>query len=608
MFAEFLSAHPLPGLISAPPTCPFPPAGDRAAWEGLPEAKRAALWALAERYRAVEYPLLTAGQYMAFAQTGDRTAWERPYFLRRRKLIAALMGVCLDGNADDLAALIDGLWLICEESTWVISAHNGGEHAGVEPAPPRPLPDVERPYVDLFAAQTAMILSLACALAGDRLDAVSPLLRRRVAREVEARVLTPFEARDDFWWMGLIRRDLCNWTPWIASNVMLAACAWVDDLPRLCALLERGCGMLDRYLAVVPSDGGCDEGPGYWSMAGGALLDCLELLERATGGRMTFWDDGKLNNLLRFPLNAWLGGEWFANFADCDAKPDIPGERLAFAGEALGDPALSALGARFPGDAEGFISDTPQLWRLLNWLFRPSEADGSPAEPPADVWLPDLQLRVVRRGGTVLACKGGVNAGSHSHNDCGGFMLYAGGVPQIVDAGNMTYTGRTFSDARYTLWNTRGMYHSVPMIGEYEQIAGRDRRARDVARTDDGLALDIAGAYPPEAGVRALARRFSLSDGGALTLTDAVVLDAPRTVTEVFLLRNRPEPRDGALVTGGIRIAPDRPMAVAVEEIPVTDPRMARSYPGSLWRARLTTLPAAEHRIVIRIEKNDKES
>ena len=272
MFIEHLRRHPLQALIAARPTCPFPPASDRAAWEGLPEAKRAALSALAEQYRAVEYPVLTAGQYMAFARTGDRTAWEQPCFLRRRKLIAALMGVCLNGNADDLAALVDGLWLICEESTWVISAHNGGEHAGVEPTPPRPLPDVERPYVDLFAAQTAMILSLACALAGDALDGVSPLIRRRIAREIEARILAPFEARDDFWWMGFIREDLCNWTPWIVSNVMLTACAWIDDLPRLCALLERGCGMLDRYLAVIPPDGGCDEGPGYWSMAGGALL------------------------------------------------------------------------------------------------------------------------------------------------------------------------------------------------------------------------------------------------------------------------------------------------------------------------------------------------
>ena len=218
------------------------------------------------------------------------------------EMCAAVLGACATGDMGDLDDVIDGIWLICEESSWVISAHNGSDHPGVPPASERLLPDVANPYVDLFAAQTAMILSLACQLLGEGLDAVSPLVRRRVRLEVERRVLHPFETRDDFWWMGVVRKDLNNWTPWIVSNVMLAACAWVDDRPRLAALLERGMAMLDRYLNVIPADGGCDEGPGYWSMAGGALLDCLALLERVTGGRLTLWDDEKLGNILRFPM------------------------------------------------------------------------------------------------------------------------------------------------------------------------------------------------------------------------------------------------------------------------------------------------------------------
>ena len=596
MFSEVLKARPLRELLLAPPYCPFPPTSDRAAWAALSEPKRAALRDLAAQYRGVDYPVLTARRYMAFAETGDRAAWEAPYFLRRRKLIAALMGVCV--GEDDLGALTDGLWLVCEESTWVVSAHNGGEHAGVEPTPPVPLPDVERPYVDLFAAQTAMILSLAVALAG---DALPPTVVRRVGREIERRVLIPFETRDDFWWMGFIRKDLCNWTPWIVSNVMLTACTWIGDMDHLAALLARACGMLDRYVDWLPADGGCDEGAGYWSMAGGALLDCLELLSRVTGRRLTFWEDGKLRNLLRYPLSAWLGGEWFVNFADCDAKPALPGERLMYAGHVLKDPALAALGAGIAESPETLIGDTPQLWRLLKWAFCPAAAP-SPADPPADVWLPDLEMRVMRRRGVALACKGGVNEGSHNHNDCGGFMLYVDNEPQIVDAGNMTYTGATFSDARYTLWNTRGMYHNVPMVGTYEQVAGWDHRARDVRRTGDGLALDIAGTYPPEAGVLSLRRTFALSDEGALTLTDAATLAAPQSITEVFLLRCRPECRDGQLISGAVAIRPSRPMAVEIGEVPVTDARMAKSFPGSLWRATFTVPPAAAHEIAFRIE------
>ena len=592
MFAEYLGAHPLSTLVTALPRCPFPPARNRAAWEALPEDRRDALRRLAETYRGMEYPSLTARQFMAFARAGDRAAFEGPYFLRRRKLCAALLGICADGDMAGLDDVIDGVWLICEETGWNLSAHNDVA----------PLPDPDRPVLDLFAAQTAMILSLACALLSDELDAASPLIRRRVRREIELRVLQPFEARDDLWWMGFTGKDLCNWTPWIISNVMLTACAWADDVPRLCALLERGCGMLDRYLAALPGDGGCDEGPGYWSMAGGAVLDCLDLMERVTGGKMALWDDPKLRAVLRFPLNAWLGGPWFANFADCDAKPDIPGERLRFAGEKLDDPALQALGARFEQSPADHLADTPQLWRLLNGLFHPRPSALPDVAPPGDTWLPDLQLRVVRAGGMVLACKGGVNAGSHSHNDCGGFILLVDGEPQIVDAGNMTYTGATFSEGRYTLFNTRGMYHNVPVIGDHEQVSGPNRRAKDVAATPSGLALDIADAYPVEGCVV----RRTLALDKHMALLDEIVLPAPLPVTEGFLLRRRPEICENTVISGAIRIVPAFDAAIVVEEIPVDDPRMAKNYPGSLWRAAFTDAPALKHTLRFQIERNDR--
>ena len=596
MFEEIIRNHSIRGMLDACPVPLFPPAADRAAWEGLSAQKRSALRRLAESWRGEAYPPLLASQFMAFGRAGDRVRYETPYFTRRRKLCAAVLGACATGDVGDLDDVIDGIWLICEESSWVISAHNGSDHPGVPPASERLLPDVANPYVDLFAAQTAMILSLACQLLGEGLDALSPLVRRRVRLEVERRVLHPFETRDDFWWMGIVRKDLNNWTPWIVSNVMLAACAWVDDRLRLSTLLERGMAMLDRYLSVIPSDGGCDEGPGYWSMAGGALLDSLALLERVTGGRLSLWDDEKLGNILRFPMRMWLGGDWFVNYADCDARPDIPGERLCFAGEKLGDATLAAFGRRFRGDLEGHLADTPQLWRLLSDLFHADAGGAEALAPPADVWLPDLQLRTVRRGNFTLVCKGGVNEGGHNHNDCGSFMVCVGGAPQVVDAGNMTYTGKTFSSARYTLWNTRSMYHSVPLIGGFEQVNGWEHKARSVERLPDGLRLDLAPAYPDAAGVRKCGRTAVCTEEGC-RIEDAIRLDAPQAVTEVFLLRHKPEVRDGGVCAGAICIAPDGTMTVGIEEIPITDPRMAKNYPGSLWRVGFTAREAKEHRL-----------
>ncbi|MBR2822607.1 MAG: heparinase II/III family protein [Clostridia bacterium] len=590
MFMESLSVHPMKTLLSPGPIRLFPAIRDRSRWEALPEGRKQSIREAASFYQKMEYPILKATQFMAFSKTNSRTAWEDPYFARRRKLIAAVLDICLRGAGQDLDEVVDGIWMICEETSWVLSAHNvdGEAFSGAV------LPDVDNPVIDLFAAQTGMILSLILELLSDELDAVSPLIRRRMEREMELRILQPFERRDDFWWMGVVRQDLNNWTPWIVSNVMLTAVVLIRDPGRLANILTRSCRMLDRYLACMPEDGGCDEGAAYWGMAGGALLDCLDLLERVSDGKLTFWNHEKIRGILLYPSRVWIAGRWFVNFADCDAAPDMYGERLRFAGHKIGSPEMIALGSAYPDDASRLLADTPQFWRILNALFSPPEPETAFA-PPADLCLESLQLRILRRAGTTLVCKGGSNGDSHNHNDVGSFMLYDQGEPIIIDAGNMVYTRKTFSEERYTLWNTRSMYHNVPLIGGTEQAAGREYAAAETQYLPDGLCCDIAGAYPAEADIIRAYRSFRLEKNGTASLKDEIRLKQEKPVTWVFLLRNEPTVDGNEVCSGGWRIVPSQRLKIETEEIPVTDRRMARNYPGSLWRVLLTADAAKQH-------------
>ena len=602
MFAEYLNDHPMRSLLAERPQLGVPTAADRAAWDALPDKLRAEIESLCAAYRELPYPLRTAAGFLSFVRDGSRKDDEEPYFLRRRKLCAAVLACCLDAGAP-LDDVINGLWCICEETSWVISAHNVNPIPGAPSPKEYPLPDPDRPYVDLFSAQTSMILALTRYLLQERLDAVSPLLCRRIEREIQHRVLTPFMETDDFWWMGFRRKDLCNWTPWILSNVMLSACLLIPDRTALSALLDRGCRMLDRWLDVVPADGGCDEGAGYWNMAGGALLDCLQLLEIVTDGKMTFWQDEKARNILRFPLAAEIGGGWFLNFADCDARPQLSGERLQYAGERLCDPALFALGCRHRGSPADQISDTPHFIRLLRMLFH----DPAPSDAPGgkdDTWLPDLQVRVVRRGGMTLCCKGGHNGESHNHNDVGSFMLYVDDQPEIVDAGNMVYTAKTFSDQRYTLWNVRAAYHNLPMIGNHEQQPGREYAADGVQCLPDGLALDMSKAYAADAAVDMLKRELRLTEDG-LALHDQIQLAKIMPVTWVLMLRHAPSLDAGSIKAGAIELEYPPMLSPAAEEIPVEDPRMARSFPGSLWRVTLTAAADTAFDITIKARRNN---
>ena len=74
----------------------------------------------------------------------------------------------------------------------------------------------------------------------------------------------------------------------------------------------------------------------------------------------------------------------------------------------------------------------PHLTRALDLIFHtPAPETGEAAEKPGDVFLPDLQVRLVRRGGWTLACKGGHNGENHNHNDVGSFILMQDGEAHV---------------------------------------------------------------------------------------------------------------------------------------------------------------------------------
>ncbi len=105
------------------------------------------------------------------------------------------------------------MWLLCEETTWCLPAHQPGG-----------LPDPDNPQVDLFAAETAALLAWTAALTGEH--------EARVRREVQRRVLDPYRVRDDWRWLGLNDPEhLNNWTPWIHSNLLIASLL-LDDQPQ----------------------------------------------------------------------------------------------------------------------------------------------------------------------------------------------------------------------------------------------------------------------------------------------------------------------------------------------------------------------------------------
>ncbi len=524
---------------------PFPTADDRAGWEALPPTTRATTVAAAEARLGMAWPELPATLFLEFVRDGNRSRYEERHFARRVALAELALGECIEGRGRFLDDIVNGIWAICEESFWGVPAHSFTPRfvsVGSEGRyPTAGLPDTAYPVVDLFAAETGALLAWVRYLLGMRLAATLPIVVDRLDREVRARILEPYLAIDDWWWLGKIpERNVNNWNPWIHSNILAMTLLVEDDQATRERTILRVVEGLDAFLAVYHEDGGCDEGASYWNRAGGSLFDCLELLTSASDGGLTAFDLPLVREIARYIYRVHIGGEWFVNFADGPARlaPE-PGVLYPF-GRAIGDERLMALGRAALGDAPD-RKRRASLGRDLRELFLAEELAAEVAPPLIrEAWLPGVEVLVAREregatDGLFLAAKGGHNAESHNHNDVGSFIVALDGKPILIDVGVGVYTRQTFGPERYSIWTMTSDNHNLPLINGHGQATGREFGAREVVGTVADaaavLSLDIAATYPPEAGVRRWQRTLRLDRGP----------DARVTLHEEYALANRPQ-------------------------------------------------------------------
>ena len=76
--------------------------------------------------------------------------------------------------------------------------------------------------------------------------------------------------------------------------------------------------------------------------------------------------------------------------------------------------------------------------------------------------------------GLLLAAKGGHNGEHHNHRDVGSVVVAVDGVPLLVDAGQPTYTAKTFGPDRYEIRAMQSAWHSVPAPFGLEQGTGKE--------------------------------------------------------------------------------------------------------------------------------------
>ncbi|WP_266367923.1 heparinase II/III domain-containing protein [Tellurirhabdus rosea] len=526
-------------LIPQAKWTPFPKREDRAGWARADPAMMKAYIQKAEPYLNYEWPHIPATKSLLIVRTGDRDEYQTVSFRKREVLGTLLLAEIAENKGRFVDAIVNGVWSICEESFWGVPAHlpRSKEISG--------LMDVSKPFVDLFAAETATYLAWVDYFLGDKLDAISPQIRKRIYHETSHRIFEPLMAEKPHGWMvaNAAGRAPNNWNPWICSNWLNAVLLLEKNETKRAEGVAKVLWVLDQFTNPYPADGGCDEGPSYWGAAAASLFDNIALLNTASNDAFTYvYADEKIKNMGRFIYRAQISDRYFLNFADADPQPVMSATMIYRYGKAIGDPDMMKFGAYYRQPEDGSIGRF-HYFRNFYALFMQDEFRKAPQglPLPKNVWLPDLQVFVARdqegtTNGFYVAAKGGHNDESHNHNDIGNYVVYYDGQPLLIDVGRGTYTAKTFSGQRYDIWYNCSDYHNLPTINGKTQLPGREFQAASVAyKAADAYTqfnVDFAPSYPKEAGVDAWQRIIRLNRGKNVQIEDVVRLREARSLTQ----------------------------------------------------------------------------
>lgn len=436
--------------------------------------KRGLQWAKELLQEQTTIPLTTYTLYREFQRTGDRKKYEGPYYLKRSMLSASTLLIYLENDDSLLPLLNDLIWAICEETTWVIPAHERNE---------------KYTYVDLFSAETATQLAHTLLFLEDKLPEE---IKKRIKYEVKKRVMQPylFYSEEKYGWV----RGRNNWTGVCAGSIGECFLILEENEQILRKALTLVTNQLARFLKNgFAEDGGCLEGISYWNYGLTHYICFGELLYEATDRSVNIIQNPRLYQIAFYPYVVYLGNGQFASFSDAPSQfypHAFIVHRLAEVFSAYDRLSSTAhpfiynkLGEKLNIDyLHGLANPSPLHWHfgdiIRNILWSYPYAQQQKTEIPIEsTYLPKSGIaRLVSKdteGNTyILICKAGSNDEPHNHNDVGSFIFAVNDTIFLTDPGAGLYSREYFSARRYENIFANSYGHSLPVIGGKLQSAG----------------------------------------------------------------------------------------------------------------------------------------
>ncbi len=450
--------------------------------------------------------------YRLFLRNGDRDNYQTPYFLKRARLAAATLRLFL-GQTELKDCVQDYVWSICEESSWVLPAH-------------------ETYIIDLFSAETAYVLAETLLMLGETLDAE---IRHRVREEIERRVFDPYLRYHHLhkWY-----KEHHNWNGVCNSSIAATFLLLEPEPERVEQALKIALAGLQAFLETAfEEDGSSTEGVAYWHYGLINFVTLAEMLRARSNGAIDLLASEKMRRIAAYPARMQLSGSWFASFSDCDETVAFHPSIITRLVQRTGEQSLLNLLAR-PAQPESDWRLTMMVRDILWWNGSQPEASA-----PTDACLPDagvVRLATRTEQGTpiVVALKAGHNAENHNQNDVGSFIVHVAGENLLTDPGRGLYSRAYFGPQRYENIFTNSYGHSLPRIDGCLQGVGREFAGTllEIAPEQEEYkqaAVEFGRAYPC-ADLASAERRLLLSSD--IWLHDRFVfLETPHEVEEALV-------------------------------------------------------------------------
>lgn len=501
-----------------------------------------------------EIPCLKYKPRMRFYSDGDRHAFEKPYFRRRRYLAsAALLALIYPEKKQYLIDVQECLWAICDEYSWCLPAHCDGTLED----------DLHR--IDLFAAETGFMLTEISVILEENLD---KLVLDRVRSVVRSRIINSYLDGIFFW-------ESCktNWAAVCAGNV--GGTLMYLDPPEFERQLPRLLDTMHSFLEGFAADGTCMEGFSYWHYGFGNFVWFADLLYQYSDGKVDLFEWEKVEAISGYCQRSFLIGGITISNSDGTAT-----------GKA--DRGINNfLHHRFPKSVQRLPnsythyspSNTTWMYMLRNLVYAEHQAKHINYEPK-DVFLPEAGQAVLHRRGYSFYMKGGNNREPHNHNDVGSFILATERGQIFCDLGAGLYTRQYFNrETRCTIFCISSLSHNVPIVNGQPQLYG-DAYRGTICCANDTVTVNFAESY----GQKAFSKltRTAICEDGKVTLKD-VFSENYESLCERFVTKFEPEIYDDRIFVNGVCLRFDPHCSKAAVSTELFYPHDAAQPPETVY-------------------------